>query len=219
MKKFVTVVLTFFLFSCINVYAEDDVYIVKKGDTLWKISNNYQIKLSDLLYANPQFANPNLIYPEDKVYIPNPEIDETFKDNTQEIQDTLSNSSISEPEKVIMLVNQEREKNGLKPFKTNDKLMKAAQSKCQDMSDNSYFGHTSPVYGSPYDMLKKFDVAYSKVGENIARKQLSAQQVVNEWLNSEGHKNNILSEKFTEIGVGYVKGEASTYWVQIFVTP
>lgn len=220
MKKFIAIFLTSFLFSCTNIYASDNVYIVKKGDTLWNISNKYQVKLSEIIYANPQFENPNLIYPEDEVYIPMPEIEETFKDSTKQTESNVSsNYNVNEAEKVVALVNEERNKNGLKPLKINNDVAMIAQYKCQDMNDNSYFGHTSPIYGSPYDMLKKFNVSYSKAGQNIANKQISAQQVMSEWMNSEGHRNNILSAKFTEIGVGYVKGNDTTYWTQIFIAP
>lgn len=86
------------------------------------------------------------------------------------------------------------------------------------MKDKNYFSHTSPTYGSPFDMMKKFNISYKSAGENIAKGQKTPQAVVNAWMNSEGHRKNILSKSFTEIGVGYIQGNNTTYWTQMFIT-
>jgi len=113
---------------------------------------------------------------------------------------------------VINLVNQERAKAGLKALKTDSKLTAVAQAKAKDMYDNNYFSHTSPTYGSPFDMMKKFGVSFNYAGENIASGQRTPQEVMNAWMNSPGHKANILNPNFTSIGVAYYNGK----WVQEF---
>ncbi|WP_289138382.1 CAP domain-containing protein [uncultured Brevibacillus sp.] len=114
---------------------------------------------------------------------------------------------------VTDLVNQERAKAGLKPVELDASLNKVAQAKAADMSSNNYFDHTSPTYGSPFDMMKQFGVSYMTTGENIAMGQRTAREVMNQWMNSEGHRQNIMNPSFTKIGVGFVNG----YWVQEFI--
>ncbi|MCG8482455.1 MAG: CAP domain-containing protein [Clostridia bacterium] len=129
-------------------------------------------------------------------------------------------ASGSYEKQVIDLVNQERAKAGLSPLKENTELANVAEVKAEDMRDNNYFSHTSPVYGSPFDMMKQFGIKYSYAGENIAKGQRSPEQVMNGWMNSEGHRANILNSNFTEIGVGYVTdSNGGTYWVQMFIRP
>ncbi len=91
-----------------------------------------------------------------------------------------------------------------------------AQIKAEDMRDNNYFSHTSPTYGSPFDMMKKYGITYSSAGENIAKGQKTPEAVVNAWMNSEGHRANILNESFTQMGLGYAS-DSTTYWSQMFI--
>ena len=83
------------------------------------------------------------------------------------------------------------------------------------MKDNRYFSHTSPVYGSPFQMIKSFGITYRSAGENIARGQATPKAVVDAWMNSSGHRANILNASFTQIGVGYVA--SGRYWTQMFI--
>lgn len=117
---------------------------------------------------------------------------------------------------VVKLTNAERTKAGLSPLQTDDKLMAAAREKSQDMQSNNYFSHTSPTFGSPFDRMKALGIAYKSAGENIAQGQRSPQEVVQAWMDSPGHRANILNGKFTHIGVGYVK--SGNYWTQQFIT-
>jgi len=95
-----------------------------------------------------------------------------------------------------------------------------AEKKAEDLRDNHYFDHNSPVYGSPFDMMKQFGISYTAAGENIAKGQRTPAEVMNGWMNSSGHRANILNSNFTEIGVGYVTDENGTgYWVQHFIRP
>lgn len=178
-------------------YAES-TYTVVKGDSLWKIAVRYQIGLSEIIAANPQFKNPNLIYPGDKVTIPS--------------KDT---AVLDYEAEVIRLVNEIRAENGLNKLTHDWELSRVARYKSQDMHDKNYFSHTSPTYGSPFDMIKAFGLSYRTAGENIARGQRTPQVVVDAWMNSSGHRANILNASYTHIGVGYVAD--GNYWTQMFI--
>ena len=118
---------------------------------------------------------------------------------------------------VVTLVNKERASNGLQSLASDSQLAKLAQMKAEDMAKNGYFSHTSPTYGSAFDMMKTYGVSYKTAGENIAKGQKTAQSVMNGWMNSSGHRANILKSDYTKIGVGYAKAsDGTTYWVQIF---
>ncbi len=118
-------------------------------------------------------------------------------------------------QEVVDLTNQERAKQGLPALKVDTELSKVARAKSKDMAANGYFAHNSPTYGSPFDMMKQFGISYSTAGENIAKGQRSPQEVVNAWMNSQGHRENIMNAKFTHIGVGYV--EQGNHWTQQFI--
>ena len=128
--------------------------------------------------------------------------------------------TISQFEKrVVELVNVERQKAGLKPLVADPLLGKGAHAKSLDMVTAGYFGHTSPKYGSPFNMMKLFGVKYSAAGENIASGQRTPEAVVKAWMNSPGHRANIMSTKYGKIGVGYAytaKGNYHHYWTQWF---
>lgn len=123
---------------------------------------------------------------------------------------------ISEIEQqVIELTNAERRNNGLADLQADTALSNVAREKSNDMQTNNYFSHTSPTYGSPFDMIRDFDVSYNSAGENIAQGQRSAEEVVQAWMDSEGHRANIMNGDFTHIGVGYI--EEGHYWTQMFI--
>ncbi|MFC3746162.1 CAP domain-containing protein [Paenibacillus sp. GCM10012306] len=124
----------------------------------------------------------------------------------------VSGDSSQFVQQVLNLVNQERTKAGLKSLSLNNALSKMALAKAQDMYDNNYFDHQSPTYGSPFDMMKAFGITYNSAGENIANGQTSPEEVMNQWMNSPGHRANILNSSFTDIGIGYYNKE----WVQEF---
>ncbi|OPJ56429.1 SafA/ExsA family spore coat assembly protein [Alkalithermobacter paradoxus] len=202
-RKICTLILiSFFTLTSLNMVFADTVYTVVSGDSMWKIAVRYQIGLSEIINANPHIKNPDLIYPGDKLTIPN-----------------IDNVKAMEQE-VIRLVNIERSKHNLPPLSHNWELSRVARYKSQDMIDKNYFSHTSPTYGSPFDMIKSFGIKFSAAGENIAYGQRSAQAVVNAWMGSEGHRRNILSSNFTQIGVGYAVNKSGVpYWTQMFIRP
>lgn len=165
---------------------------------MWKLAVKYQVGTSEIISANPQISNPDLIYPGQVLTIP--QVD----------------SSVSAFEtEVIRLVNEIRVQNGLKPLTANWELSRVARYKSQDMVDNRYFSHTSPTYGTPFQMIKAFGLSYRTAGENIAYGQRTPQAVVNAWMNSSGHRANILNSSYTQIGVGYVAN--GHYWTQMFI--
>ena len=123
--------------------------------------------------------------------------------------------NLSYEKQVVELVNEQRAAYGLNPLTLSSKLSDVARLKSQDMHDNNYFSHTSPTYGSPFDMMKTFGISYRTAGENIAKGYATPQAVVTAWMNSEGHRANILNANYTTIGVGYVA--SGNYWTQEFI--
>lgn len=119
---------------------------------------------------------------------------------------------------VLTLVNQQRAANGLGALSMDSALAKTATLKSQDMAKLGYFDHNSPTYGSPFDMMKQFGITYRAAGENIAMGQTSPQQVMQDWMNSPGHRANILNSSFTKIGVGIAQNSnGQYYWTQQFI--
>lgn len=194
--SFILIIASFLITT--NVFAA--TYTVQKGDSLWKIAVKYQIGLSEIIAANPQIKNPSLIYPDQKITIP----EKNWQAQNYEME-------------VVRLTNVERSKNGLKALTNNWELQRVAGYKARDMTDRNYFSHDSPTYGSPFNMMKSFGIRYSSAGENIAKGQKTPQQVVNAWMNSSGHRANILNSNYTQIGVGY--NSRSNSWVQMFIRP
>ncbi|EWG09741.1 sporulation protein [Cytobacillus firmus] len=117
--------------------------------------------------------------------------------------------------KVLELTNQERAKAGVPALKLDAELSKVAREKSRDMQSKGYFDHNSPTYGSPFDMMKQFGISYTTAGENIAMGQQSPEEVVQAWMNSEGHRKNIMNANFTHLGVGHVAD--GNYWTQMFI--
>ena len=173
-------------------------HTVVEGDSMWKIAVKYEMGLSEIREANPQISNPNLIYPGDILNIP-----------------TIDSGVLDYENEVIRLVNEIRIKNGLNELKPDWQLSRVARYKSQDMKDNKYFSHTSPIYGSPFEMIKNFGISFRSAGENIAKGYSTPQAVVNGWMNSSGHRANILNSSYTRIGVGYVSD--GRYWTQMFI--
>lgn len=118
-------------------------------------------------------------------------------------------------QEVIELTNVERSNHGLAPLEADVELSNVARDKSKDMQSRNYFDHTSPTYGSPFDMMRSYGISYQAAGENIARGQQTPEEVVNAWMNSQGHRENILNGDFTHIGVGFV--EQGNYWTQMFI--
>lgn len=201
MKRFASTcaALALLLSLCIpSASAAGLTHTVQKGDTMWKLAVQYQVGTSEIIAANPQISNPDLIYPGQVLNIP--QLDAAVRSFETE---------------VVRLVNEQRAQHGLKPLTENWELSRVARYKSQDMADNRYFSHTSPTYGSPFQMIRAFGLSFRTAGENIAYGQRTPQAVVNAWMNSSGHRANILNASYTQIGVGYVAG--GNYWTQMFI--
>ncbi len=130
---------------------------------------------------------------------------------------TQTSSMNSDEKEVFDLINKQRTKNGLPALKNDSEVQRIARIKAQDMVDNNYFSHNSPTYGSPFDMLKSFKVSYKTAGENIAANS-SNSSAVTAWMNSSGHKANILNSSFNYTGIGVVSSPRyGKMYVQMFI--
>lgn len=175
-------------------------YVVKAGDTLWKIAVKNQTGVAELVALNPKISNPNMIIAGQTIKIPD------------------IRSAQTQENEVARLVNIERSKTGLPPLKLNWELSRVARVKSQDMSDKNYFSHNSPTFGSTFSLIGKYGIVYSAAGENIAYGYSTPAAVMNGWMNSPGHRANILGKQYNQIGVGMVKNsKGQIYWTQVFI--
>lgn len=118
---------------------------------------------------------------------------------------------------VFNLINQQRANNGLSALKIDVEVQRVARIKAQDMVDNNYFSHNSPIYGTPFNMLKNFGISYKTAGENIAGNS-SNSAAVTAWMNSSGHKANILNSGYNYTGIGVVSSpKYGKIYVQMFI--
>ena len=137
--------------------------------------------------------------------------------NTNNNTGTTSTSMNNDEKVVYDLINKQRAQNGLSPLKENSELQRVARIKAQDMVNNNYFSHTSPTYGSPFDMMKSFKISYNTAGENIAGNSNNS-SAVTAWMNSPGHRANILNSSFNQTGIGVVTGSKyGKIYVQMFI--
>lgn len=117
---------------------------------------------------------------------------------------TTPPTGVSQDEQVLLdLVNKARAEAGVGPLQFDEELMKVARLKAKDMVDNNYFSHQSPTYGSPFDMMRQFGISFKTAGENIAGNR-TVEGAFKAWMNSEGHKKNILNAGFNYTGIGIV---------------
>ncbi len=202
MKKLISLCLISVSLLCIfsfNSIGATQSYTVLKGDSLWKIAVKHEVGLSEIKAANTDIKNYDLIYPNQIINIP-----------------ILNQEALAFEKEVIRLVNIERKAAGLSELTYDWQLCRVARIKSEDMSKNGYFSHTSPSYGTPFQMIKSFGISYRSAGENIARGYNSPSAVVEGWMNSKGHRANILNPAFTHIGVGYEPN--GRYWTQMFIS-
>lgn len=130
---------------------------------------------------------------------------------------TQTSSMNSDEKEVFDLINKQRTNNGLPALQNDSEVQRIARIKAQDMVDNNYFSHNSPTYGSPFYMLKSFKVSYKTAGENIAANS-SNSSAVRAWMNSSGHKANILNSSFNYTGIGVVSSPRyGKMYVQMFI--
>ena len=118
---------------------------------------------------------------------------------------TDSGTPTAQEQEMLKLMNQARAQNNVPALQIDMQVCNVARVKAQDMIDNNYFSHNSPKYGSPFDMMKAFNINYVQAGENIAGNQ-TVQAAHNALMNSPGHRKNILNPEFTHIGLGIKSG-------------
>ncbi len=123
----------------------------------------------------------------------------------------------SDETELLRMVNEERESVGLKPLTLDQDLVHLARAKAWDIIDNNYFAHQSPTYGSVWDMMRRANIPFVYAGENLAR-------AGNVWvvhyrlMNSSGHRQNILRDRYTHVGIAVLRAEPSGVMaVQVFV--
>lgn len=137
---------------------------------------------------------------------------DTVADNNQS-----TNGLTADEQETLDLINSKRNEAGLSTLQIDSELQNVARVKAQDMVDNNYFSHTSPTYGSPFDMMKNYGITYKTAGENIAGNS-SNSGAVNAWMNSEGHRANILSNNYNYTGLGVVSSpKYGKIYVQMFI--
>lgn len=148
----------------------------------------------------------------DQATPPQQEAEEPQQEEPQEQTEGIR----QEEQQVIELTNNHRREAGLSELQADTELSQVARRKSSDMDQNNYFSHTSPTYGSPFDMIRDHGIDYSAAGENIAQGQRSPEEVVQAWMDSPGHRENILNANFTHIGVGYEPN--GNHWTQMFIS-
>ncbi|MBE6638414.1 MAG: hypothetical protein E7616_03020 [Ruminococcaceae bacterium] len=219
MKKFIALLLSLVIMVPVlgvGVYAEENKceevafslirFAVEKNRNVKNLLAKLGVYIGNMEETIPEAGgNNNSQRPSDK---------QESLPNQESENEKAENSTVSDFEKkVVELVNIERAKYGLKPLTLSVKLSDGARLKSKDMHDKKYFSHTSPTYGSPFDMMKSLGITYRTAGENIAMGYHSPEAVVEAWMNSEGHRANILKASYTEIGVGYIAdGGYFTQW-------
>lgn len=135
-----------------------------------------------------------------------------------ETAENTSSFTLSQDEQIFFnLINNKRIENNLPEFEMDENLLNLARLKANDIVKNKYFSHTSPTFGTLFEMLTNHQVSYSKASENIAR-NLNADGAIESLMNSESHKKNILSKDFNYTGVAVVNSiEYGKIFVEIFV--
>ena len=195
-KKIVSFIIAFCLII-VPVFAA--TYKVQPNDTMWLISSKTGYSVSDILAANPQIKNPAFIYAGQIINLP-------------------SSGIASKQQEILKLVNAQRAARGLMGLKMNANINYVATLKAQDMAKNNYFSHVSPRYGTPFTMMQHYGIKFTAAGENIAMGQKTPQEVMNAWMNSPGHRSNILSPSYNQIGIGIAKNSKGVYyWVEMFI--
>jgi uncharacterized protein YkwD len=133
---------------------------------------------------------------------------------------TLAQTNVAS--ELLGLINQARQQHGLAPLTLSAELITAAQGHADDMAQHNYFSHSGRNGSSLADRVQAAGYAYRAVGENIAAGNRTASAVFEQWMNSPGHRQNMLNGTFTELGVGYVLDASNTtyrhYWVLVLGT-
>ncbi|HEY8345418.1 MAG TPA: CAP domain-containing protein [Bacillota bacterium] len=184
-------------------------------------STQYQTNYTKYYYytSHPSNSQPSYTPPQSSTPVekPKPTTPNPPVSNPSETSPAPSGSLTSMEQKMVTLVNQERAKAGLQQLKVDMPLVNLARKKSQDMIDKGYFGHTSPTYGSPFDMMKNAGIKYYTAGENLAGAG-SVESAHSALMASPGHRANILNSKYNYFGVGVATGGPyGNMFTQLFV--
>jgi len=218
--------------SALNVRSGPGTYFTKVGlvyknqivDCIGKLDNWYIIHLNNDIvgvvsgkYVTPYYPPTSQPSPKPVPQTPTPTPKPTPVQPPTTTPDGISEIAGPEEEKMLSLINAERAKVGAKPLSMDKQVMDVAKLKAQDMVNKSYFSHTSPTYGSPFDMLKQFGVSYKYAGENLAGNS-TVERAHTSLMNSEGHRKNILNPNYNYIGIGIVDSpKYGKVYVQMFI--
>ena len=152
-----------------------------------------------------------------KAIYPNSNNSNNGSSNNSNSNSNTNTTMTADEKEVFDLINKQRTQNGLSALKLDTETLRVARIKAQDMVDNNYFSHNSPTYGTPFQMLNSFKISYKTAGENIAGNS-SNSSAVTAWMNSSGHRANILNSSFNYTGIGVVKSSKyGKVYVQMFL--
>lgn len=152
-----------------------------------------------------------------KAIYPSSENTNKEENNTNNSAGTNASGLTNDELETFNLINEQRVAAGLPALIIDDEVQNVARIKAEDMVNSGYFSHTSPTYGSPFDMLKSFKISYRTAGENIAGNSTNS-GAVNAWMNSEGHKANILNNSYNYTGIAVVNSSKyGKIYVQMFI--
>ncbi len=207
--------------SALNVRSGPTAYFAKVGvvyrnqivDCIGKLGDWYVVHLNNdtVGVASGKYLEP--YYPPQSAPRSTPQV----TPNPTPATGQTTGQVVQEAQKMLDLVNSERAKAGVQSLKMDTEVMKVAQIKAQDMVDKNYFSHTSPTYGSPFDMLKSFNVSYKAAGENLAGNN-TVERAHTSLMNSEGHRKNILNGSYNHIGIGIADSPRyGKIYVQMFI--
>lgn len=162
------------------------------------------VKVTPVVHTKPVMATP--------VSQPKP-----ANPNVQQPQSSAPSQLTADEKAMVDLINQERTKHGLPQLQVDMQLTGVARVKAQDMVKSGYFSHTSPTYGSPFQMMRSFGITYRAAAENIAQ-NWSVTGAHLSFMNSSGHRTNILNPSYTHVGIGIVNGgRFGMTFVQMFI--
>lgn len=190
------------------------------GRVIVAYGSNCNIQNIQSIFDQLENCFPNITVPEETPEETPDETPDQTPDSTPDATPDTTPEELPEDEhafirEVVNLVNIERAKEGLSPLTIDTKVQAAAMVRAKECEQS--FSHTRPDGSSFATALKEQNVSYTRAGENIAWGQRSPEEVMTAWMNSSGHRANIMNPNFTTIGVGYYENAKGTdYWCQLF---
>jgi len=190
-------------------------YTTRSNSTIYQ-SSNYSTYYSTKYNSTSQRNYYRIITPQEpSAQVPEPH--PPVSTNPPSSSPAPGGNLTSAEQKMVNLVNQERSKAGLQQLRVDMSLVELARNKSQDMIDRNYFGHNSPTYGSPFDMMRQAGVKYSTAAENLAG-AASVESAHANLMASSGHRANILNPRFNYLGAGIASGGPyGNMFTQLFV--